>query len=543
MEQDMEVDYPSEEETGEVNEVTNGEESVPEKERTLVSCWKNKQEFETVTDLLYGSNPNHGRALEILQIWKTRRMDQTPATILATIALLEVTTIDKEDSSQFELRVLYSSALTRFYSYVSSTVQGRTGNTRRTMYELASDLEIASVIVDLRHISSHGQDIPSLEMLRSSSQYCLEWIQSYYWEKQLETMRDCELSDLRKVDTNEFDETITRLFRLYDIGIEAVFQKREELNVVKNFMHKSKYELLKEYSDEKGGIEQVYELMDVMIQDLFAYVKKSRSIKDLNDIYMAAFLKMRSFFEIAAKITTMEQLQLAIKSTKLLFTATAMNSLTENVYHTLIDVCENPSEELYKRKGSGFWANEIVKGFVAFQRLRVYCYEKNIGDTKRPLDLKGMIIAKEIQKAYKKLRIDTERTLIFGDSLKRPWRLTFDREYILKRMENLNEFTADVVKSCIDLVNPAFTEAQAEELITLIDIKVGYNDEQESKAKAKSDEKIYELSDLGSKKDCNGGGSVVTRNEDQDLVESGPWTKETGDWSWSECPIGILPWE
>lgn len=229
-------------------------------------------------------------------------MDQTPAMILATIAILEVLCIDKEDSSQFELRVLYSSALTRFYSYVSSTVQGRTGHSRRTMYELASDLEIAAVIVDLRHICSHGQEIPSLEMLRSSTQYCLEWIQSYYWEKQYESMRDCELADLRKVDTNEFDETITRIFQLYDIGIEAIFQKREELIVVKNFMHKDKYELLKEYSEEKGGIEEVYKLMDAMTQDLFDYVKKSRYIKDMIDIFLAAFLKMRSFFEIAGKL-------------------------------------------------------------------------------------------------------------------------------------------------------------------------------------------------------------------------------------------------
>lgn len=230
-------------------------------------------------------------------------MDQTPATILATIALLEVICIDSESSSQFELRVLYSNALTRFYSYVSSTVQGRTGYTRRTMYDLAADLQIASVVVDLRHICSHGQDIPSLEMLRSTSQYCLEWLQTYYWEKQLESMRDCDLSDLRKVDTNEFDETISKIFQLYDIGIEAVFQKRDELVLVKNFMHKDKYELLKEYSEEKGGIDTVYELMDAMINDLFAYVKKSRSIKDLNDIYLAAFLKMRSFFEIAGKFS------------------------------------------------------------------------------------------------------------------------------------------------------------------------------------------------------------------------------------------------
>lgn len=258
-------------------------------------------EFETVLELLYGADQNHEEALQILQMWKIRRMDRTPAAILATVTLLEVMNIDTENSSQYELSILYSSALTRFYSYISSTVQGRTGHSRKTMYELATDLEISSVVVDLRHVCSHGLDIPSLEMLRSSCQYSLEWLKTYYWDKQLKSMRDCELMDLRKNDVNEFDDTISKLFLLYDAGIQAIYEKREQLAVVKNFMNREKYKLLKKYSEANGGVDKVYELMDLMVKDIFAYVKKFKSIKDLNDIYLAAFLKMRYFFEIAGE--------------------------------------------------------------------------------------------------------------------------------------------------------------------------------------------------------------------------------------------------
>lgn len=234
----------------------------------------------------------------------------------------------------------------------------------------------------------------------------------------------------------------------------------------------------------------------------------------------------------------MDQLELAIKSTKLLFAATAMNSITENLYHSLVEVCENPSEEFYKRKGAGFWANEIVKGFIAFERLRIYCNENNVQDTKRPLALKTMTISKEVQKAYKKLRIDTNKTLVFGDSLKRPWRLTFDRNYILERMEQVNEFSADVVKSCFDLVKPSLTEEQIEELVTLVDVKIGNSvNEIENRTKSKSSDKIYDLSDLENAKECN----YVKDNDKSEKF--GLWTKETGDWNWSECPIGTLPWE
>lgn len=264
-----------------------------------MNCFRD--EFGTVMDLIYGSNVDHKKALHFLDIWKNRRMDQTPAAILATKTLLEVMLTDKETSSQFELRTLYSSALTRFYSYVSSTVQGSTGHTRRTMYELATDLEMAAVVVDIRHLCSHGQEIPSLEMLRATSQYCLEWLKGYYWEKQFENMKDCELLDLRQKFTNEFDEIVSRIFNLYDIGIEAVFQKWEDLIVIKNFMHKTKYETLKEYSKEKGDISSVYDLMDELIKDLFQFVKKSKSIKDFIDIYLAAFMKMRNFFEIGGE--------------------------------------------------------------------------------------------------------------------------------------------------------------------------------------------------------------------------------------------------
>lgn len=235
----------------------------------------------------------------------------------------------------------------------------------------------------------------------------------------------------------------------------------------------------------------------------------------------------------------MEQLQLAIRSTKLLFSAACMNSLIEDLYYSLIKVSEDSSEELYKRKGSGFWANEIIKGFVAFETLRVYCNENNIGDTKRPLELKTMMIAKDVQKAYRKLGIDMDRTLIFGDSLKRPWRLTFDREYISSRMGNINEFTSDVVKSSIDLVKPPFSEQEVEHLINLINIHLGrYNGDQEGEIEDESFDRIYELSDFVDIGTCNGNSLKSHEKE-----EYGLWTKETGDWNWSECPLGALPWD
>lgn len=56
------------------------------------------------------------------------------------------------------------------------------------------------------------------------------------------------------------------------------------------------------------------------------------------------------------------------------------------------------------------------------------------------------IMTEDIKQIYKKLGVDFKATLIFGDTVRRPWSLHFDRNYLMERALNLNEYTVGVIR-------------------------------------------------------------------------------------------------
>lgn len=55
----------------------------------------------------------------------------------------------------------------------------------------------------------------------------------------------------------------------------------------------------------------------------------------------------------------------------------------------------------------------------------------------------------DIKKIYKELGVNYRGTLIFGDTVRRPWSLQFDRDFLIERSININEFTVDIVKKYV----------------------------------------------------------------------------------------------
>lgn len=56
------------------------------------------------------------------------------------------------------------------------------------------------------------------------------------------------------------------------------------------------------------------------------------------------------------------------------------------------------------------------------------------------------IMTNDIKQIYKTLGVDLKGTLIFGDTVRRPWSLHFDRDYLMERAFNLNEYTIAIIR-------------------------------------------------------------------------------------------------
>lgn len=67
----------------------------------------------------------------------------------------------------------------------------------------------------------------------------------------------------------------------------------------------------------------------------------------------------------------------------------SMNGLIEELFYSLLQITENKHECTDRRKGASFWANEIVKGFIAFRKCKDICKEEldEVGFLQMPLIL------------------------------------------------------------------------------------------------------------------------------------------------------------
>lgn len=105
------------------------------------------------------------------------------------------------------------------------------------MYMSAKQLGIESFLVDLRHLCAHGQVMPSLDVFRRTADYCLNWLHTFYWTREVETIQNATVDDIRLKTTIEFEEKVIRMFNVYDLVTEAMYRRYrfvDDLNADEN---------------------------------------------------------------------------------------------------------------------------------------------------------------------------------------------------------------------------------------------------------------------------------------------------------------------
>lgn len=330
-----------------------------------------RAEFNKVYEWIFGqqySPETRQKALSQIRIWNLRRSTLCPAAVLATSVILDVQMKDNVDTmlSSEELQILYSNAFTRFFNFMSSIMQS---HNMRTMYQTAKELGLQSFVVDLRHICAHGQVLPPLQVLRNTAEYCIIWLHDYYWASQRNTMSDVDAAHIRRKDKTQFNENVSELFEIYDSALEGHMKGATNIKALKRHLHGKRFNRLKEFYIQHK-LANLQSAFGVIAQQLCQLVKRDISIKDMIEIYVEAFLKMRFFFTLAETYTTDNDLISLISATQTLFRMMAIYGFIEDLFLSLIEVTENPIAEKSKRHGASFWAVQIAKGFQAFRQCK-----------------------------------------------------------------------------------------------------------------------------------------------------------------------------
>lgn len=137
--------------------------------------------------------------MEKLNAWYARGKRGTiPAMVQASRELLITVLTDWRQetnavsySSQGNLQVIrlgYAMAITRCVNLAVDDLQQ--GQFAQSILELGAQIGIPRWVINLRHESTHGNDLPSIQMLRLASDSLMLWLREYYWDVQAQTLVD-----------------------------------------------------------------------------------------------------------------------------------------------------------------------------------------------------------------------------------------------------------------------------------------------------------------------------------------------------------------
>ncbi|XP_055685791.1 uncharacterized protein LOC129791590 [Lutzomyia longipalpis] len=497
--------------------------------QSLVGAWKNKLEFKRVYEGIYRRNADTAtkrKSLIRMKIWKSRLMTLTPSSILATLSILEVSVKDAEKGiNDQDLRAMYSTALVRFLNYIHSSTRST-----KSFYSVAKDLGLASFVVDLRHLCSHGQSMPSLKIFRQTFTYCLKWLKSFYWEPQLHAMQDAKIEDVKRNNKTAFERNLRTLFIAYDGVAEGMRRRMETLgqvclqNTHQEFLH---WVFTKDFSQK----EKLPDLAEKLLGEIFAAISAEQQVREIAQIFTEAFLECSCLIKAPAVAEKEDEDGISVTVIhQMLFRKIAEWAFISNCLTALIEIAECETENEVRRKGAAFWSQRLIEGFMAFQELKCVYKKNKDADSSLNLDFSTIntpSVDGVILEAYEEMGIIPETSLIFSDSLRRPWCLRFSWEFIKKRALRASEVTLKIFESCLQLSDAPLDAKQQE---NLLGIARKVFSEQEA-PEGQTDEKIYTLEDVL--------GAKTRENAD---LSMGIWHETPKEIDWSSCPLGSLPW-
>lgn len=324
-----------------------------------------------------------------MKIWKIRRLNLTPATVLSTFAIIDVQLKDVNlmaappSSTKYtddDLRQMYSEALTKFLNHMSSIMRSRTV---QSMYSTARELGIESFLVDLRHLCAHGQVSPSLEILRRTATYCVNWLREFYWDRELRVITDASVRDVQLKSSIDLEESIRYWFHMYDAAAGALafgYKTVNDLLYTETRQNDAVLDdecttMLQEFAEETHQKKLSF-IANKAINSLAELTTSKRRDHGHNDIFCDVLFDCKYFVRQSAAVFDQNDRQKFVGIHQNLFRLFAICDFINNLFHRMLIICEDDMETIDLRKTASFWANEIATGFTVFKEFKQFYKNK-----------------------------------------------------------------------------------------------------------------------------------------------------------------------
>lgn len=167
-------------------------------EGVRVTPWADWSEWRELRDMV--ANGETERACRRVDLYRLRRRNAVPITMISTVALMQQ--LKNPDPDPYMQRLALSMTLTRLVNGTTDQLQPRGENSiARSVYSLAVELKLPLILVEIRHQASHNS-LPRLSVLECAAKKALAWLEQYYWEPQLKNVKftiDDDIDAVKKV--------------------------------------------------------------------------------------------------------------------------------------------------------------------------------------------------------------------------------------------------------------------------------------------------------------------------------------------------------
>lgn len=340
----------------------------------------------------------------------------------------------------------------------------------KSMYMTAKELGLDSFMVDLRHLCAHGHDLPDLDVFQRSATYLLDWLHTFYWRRELRTIEDAHVHQVHQDRSVDYEAFLASLFHVYDTATEALHNSCRMLkdigaghpfdeDTAKSLKAYGKYHML----------DRLSVIVTKVSNELVTAASDQMKIRGNDEIFCHVLLQCPFFMATAASYSTVDATSSAdlrghaadfVNQHQNLFRSLAICGFIEPCFHRLVQICEDDHESAVRRSGAQFWANQIAAGFLLFVDVKRAFKKRKERNGDFVIDLAPLntdAMNDDIRAVYRRLGVNCSGVLIFGDTIRRPWTLTFSRHFVDEHLAAVNGYTKAVLAKCMRLVDPPLT--------------------------------------------------------------------------------------
>ncbi|XP_052896675.1 uncharacterized protein LOC128303672 [Anopheles moucheti] len=534
--------------------------------QTYISAWRNKAELQWVYDKIFNSGADDiaskEEALQWLYMWKIRQVKDFPVCVRCTLVVLEAQVFDVRmqrnvnDGNAKESINIYAGAFTRFINFLTESGGAR----KKTIADSVRDIGIETYLVELRHLCAHRSISISIDVFRRSAEYCMDWLNKAYWQRELASMQSVDPWTLKYcyLTADELPD-MSVILRTYDAVAAARVRKAYTLEMAIGSVGLTPEEVkLLETHAEKHRSHRLRIIAKQTIQQL-RQLQLPKTQAAVNAVVKALFDNCKRMFQDGVQYGNSHAPLGTMHSE--LFRALADMGCLQTLFEQLIVICERDNvQNGDQRPWAKYWAHRIAVGYQLLKEFKRYCSTLPPEKVSRMGQVPRVLLAK---KWYaQRLHPDTNQHLLLGLYVDCPWHLKLSRTYVLARLMAMNEYTKDVVPVLLALQEPPLSDEQQLKIQRLTQIYyMGSSNvlidascaklfpKQNSQVTGDHTGSTTNSSEVYTAQDLKEAIANI-RNKSKSAEETipakrpkkyGPWTEPDQTVDWSHYPLGTCP--